>query len=283
MKMTRVAVTSMAVLLLATWSQAAVLLNETFDDDAVGSIPDTVDVVLGDSPPATGSDVEVAGPGGAYSDPFGPAGNHSLVLDNYNGGQANPNDWPFVSWNNELGQPGTRYRAGTVDFDLFMVNDFPPGGADTKYWNYVDFRLGFDVSLPNTAGDTIIYGNFRIQDGVSYYFFDSATGPSNGHPLLADKAVHVTYTILPDETYTLQIDGNYLELNGSKFVPWRTTGANKGFNVLAIGSAWGPNNLTDPPFYIDNVVVTGVVPEPGTFVLGGLALFGMGGLIRRRN
>lgn len=280
MKLIRAAAASFVVALLATTSQAATLLNENFDDDAVGSVPNTVDVVLGDAPPATGSDVEVAGPGGTYADPFGPAGNHSLVLDNFNGGQANPNDWPFVSWNNELGQPGTRYREGTVDFDLYMVNDFPPGGTDTKYWNYVDFRLGFDTSLPSTAGDTIVYGNFRVQDGNSYYFFDNAFGPSNGHPQLADRAVHVKFTVLPDETYTLQVDGNYLEKDGSKFVPWRTTGANKGFNVLAIGGAFGPNFLTAPPFYIDNVVVT-AVPEPGTLLLGGLAVAGLGFLRRR--
>lgn len=280
MKLIRAAAASFVVALLATTSQAATLLNENFDDDAVGSIPNTLDVVLGDAPPATGSDVEVAGPGGAYTDPFGPAGNHSLVLDNFNGGQANPNDWPFVSWNNELGQPGTRYREGTVDFDLYMVNDFPPGGTDTKFWNYLDFRLGFDVSLPSTAGDTIVYGNFRIQDGNSYYFFDNAVGPSNGHPQLADRAVHVKFTILPDETYTLQVDGNYIEKDGSKFVPWRTTGANKGFNVLAIGSAFGPGGFTTPPFYIDNLVVVGV-PEPGTLLLGGLAVAGLGFLRRR--
>ena len=267
--------------LVVAIAQAQVLLNENFDDDAVGSTSNTVDLVLGDSPPATGSDVEVVGPGSAYTDPFGPAGNHSLVLDNYNGGSSFPNDWPFVSWNNELGQPGTRYRNGTVDFDLYLKNDFPPGGTDTKYWTYVDLRLGFDVSLPNTVGDTIIYGNFRVQDGVSYYFFDAASGPSNGHPLLADTAVHVKYTILPDETYTLQVNGNYVEKDGSKFVPWRTTGPTKGFNVFAIGAAFGPNNLTAMPFYIDNVVIE-AVPEPTALALVGLALGSAGVLIRRR-
>ena len=119
-----------------------------------------------------------------------------------------------------------------------MVNDFPPGGVDSKFWTYVDFRLGFDKAYPNTVGDTIIYGNFRVQDGVSYYFFDNAFGPSNGHPFLADKPVHVKYTILPNETYTLQIDGNFIEKDGSQFVPWRATGPTAGFNVLGIASAF---------------------------------------------
>jgi hypothetical protein len=266
--------------LLAATVQAQVLLNENFNDDAVGSIPNTVDVVLGDNPPATGSDVEVVGPGSSYTDPFGPAGNHSLVLDNYNGGSSFPNDWPFVSWNNELGQPGTRYRHGTVEFDLYLKND-GPAAPNTKFWTYVDLRLGFDVSLPNTVADTIIYGNFRVQDGVSYYFFEAATAPSNGHPLLADTPVHVKYTILPDETYTLEVNGNFVEKAGSKFVPWKATGPNAGFNVFAIGAAFGPNNLTAEPFYIDNLVIT-AIPEPTSLVLVGLALTNVGMLLRRR-
>lgn len=256
---------SVVLALLAAASQAQVLLNENFDDDAVGSLPNTADIVLGDMPPATGSDVEVVGPGSSYTDPFGPAGNKSLVLDNFNGGSANPNDWPFVSWNNELGQPGTRYRHGTVEFDLYMKNDVV-NGVDGKFWTYVDLRLGFDVSLPNTVGDTIIYGNFRVQDGIGYYFFDNAFGPSNGHPVRPDTAHHVKYTILPNETYTLQVDGNFVEKDGSKFVPWRATGPNAGFNVLAIGGAFGPNFLTANPFYIDNLRVT-AIPEPGTMAL----------------
>jgi hypothetical protein len=258
-----------------------VLLNENFDDDAVGSLPNTADLVLGDMPPATGSDVEVVGPGSTYTDPFGPAGNHSLVQDNFNGGSANPNDWPFVSWNDELGQPNIRYRHGTVEFDLYMANDVV-NGVDEKFWTYVDLRLGFDVSLPSTAGDTIVYGNFRIQDGVGYYFFDNAFGPSNGHPMLPDTVQHIKYTILPDETYTLEVDGNFVEKDGSKFVPWRTTGPDKGFNVLAIGAAFGPGGLTAKPFYLDNLVVTGI-PEPSTFLVASLALAVFGLVVRRRS
>jgi hypothetical protein len=280
MNMVRPIGAGLIVSLLAVFSHAQVLLNETFDDDAVGSLPNTADLVLGDAPPATGSDVEVIGPGSPYTDPFGPAGNHSLVQHNFNGGSANPNDWPFVSWNNELGQPGTRYRNGTVEFDLYLANDVV-NGVDQKYWTYVDLRLGFDVSLPNTVGDTIIYGNFRVQDGVSYYFFDNAFGPSNGHPLLADTAVHVKYTILPNETYTLEIDGNFIEKDGSQFVPWRATGPNTGFNVLAIGAAFGPNFLTANPFYIDNLVVR-AIPEPASFVLAAFALAVGGPFVRRR-
>lgn len=265
---------------LATALQAQVLLNENFDDDAVGTLPNTADLVLGDMPPATGSDVEVVGPGSSYTDPFGPAGNHSLVEDNFNGGSSFPNDWPFVSWNNELGQPSTRHRAGTVEFDLYMANDVV-GGADQKFWTYVDLRLGFDVSLPNTVGDTIIYGNFRVQDGVGYYFFDNAFAPSNGHPVRPDTVHHIKYTILPNETYTLQVDGNFVQKDGSSTIPWRATGPNAGFNVLAIGAAFGPNNLTANPFYIDNLLIT-AVPEPGTLLLGALALAGCGILVRQR-
>jgi hypothetical protein len=270
----------LVVVMLATTLQAQVLLNENFNDDAVGALPNTADIVLGDMPPATGSDVEVVGPGSSYTDPFGPAGNHSLVLDNFNGGSSFPNDWPFVSWNNELGQPGTRYRHGIVEFDLYLRNDVV-GGVDQKFWTYVDLRLGFDVSLPNTVGDTIVWGNFRVQDGTPFYFFDNAFAPSNGHPTKADTVQHIKYTILPNETYTLEVDGNFVEKDGTRFVPWRATGPNAGFNVLAIGAAFGPNNLTANPFYIDNLVIR-AIPEPGTVVLGALALAGFAAFVRQR-
>lgn len=281
MRLNRVALLLCATALaitLAPLSRAAVLLDENFDDDAVGTIANSIDIALGANGP--GSDMEVVGPGSSYTDPFGPSGNHSLVFDNFNGGSANPNVWPFAVWNNELGQPGNTYREGTLEFDLYLNNDVV-NGVDQKFWTYVDLRLGFDTTFPNTAGDTIVYGNFRVQDGVGYYFFDNAFGPSNGHPILPDTAHAVKYTILPNETYTLQIDGNYVEKDGSKFVPWRTTGATKGFNVLAIGSAFGPNFLTNNPFYLDNLKVT-ATPEPGTLGLGATALTAFAAVGRRR-
>ncbi len=271
---------SLAALCCAMSAAAArgqVLLDETFDDDAVGSTTNTIDIALGANGP--GSDLEVVDSSSPQPDPFGPAGNKSLVFDNFNGGSANPNVWPFAVWNNELGRPGTTYRHGTLEFDLYMKNDRPGGPeTDTKFWSYLDLRLGFDTAFPNTVGDTIVYGNFRIQDGVGYYFFDNATGPSNGHPIMPDTAYKIAYTILPNETYTLQVNGNFVEKDGSKFVPWRTTGPTKGFNVLAIGSAFGPNFLTNTPFWIDNLKVT-AIPEPASL---GLALAGLVLLARRR-
>lgn len=250
-----------------------VLLNDNFEGDAVGSVPASIDSTIGADVPGY---IEVVGPG---SDPFSALGNQSLRLDNFNGGTTAPNRWPFVGWNSALGQP-TLHRHGTVEFDLYMDNDVV-NGVDEKFWTYVDLRLGFDTTIPNTAGDTIVYGNFRVQDGVGYYFFDNAFGPSNGHPVQPDTAHHVLYTILPDETYTLQVDGNFVEKDGSKFVPWRTTGPTKGFNVLAIGGAFGPGGLTANPFYIDNLKVT-AIPEPASIALAMLAVSFAAVLVRRR-
>jgi len=260
------------------------LLNETFDDDAVDTLPNTVDFHIGQMPPATGSQMTVAGPGGAYADPFGPAGNHSFVFDNFNGGSNAPPggvQYPVAAWSDDLGYPGTTYRNGTVDFDLFMNNDVV-NGTDEKFWTYLDFRLGFGTTYPSTVGDTIVYGNFRIQDGVGYYFFDNATGPSNGHPTLIDQPMHVKYSIFPDETYTLQVNGNFVQLGGNTHIPWRFKGPTAGFNVLGIASAFGPNFLTNKPFYIDNLKVVANVPEPATIALGSIGLGFLAGSRRRR-
>ena len=274
---------TLMVLLLAASAHAVVLLNENFDDDAVGSRPNTVDFHLGENPPGVGSEMEVVGPGSIYTDPFGPAGNHSYVLDNFNGGSAvapGGVQYPVAAWSDELGHPGTKYRHGTVEFDLYLSNDVV-NSVDQKFWTYVDLRLGFDTAYPNTVGDTIIYGNFRVQDGVGYYFFDNATGPSNGHPTRPDTVHHVKYSILPDETYTLEVDGNFVEKDGSQFVPWRATGPAAGFNVLGIASAFGPGGLTNMPFYLDNLVVT-AIPEPSSVGLALLAISGALMLARKQ-
>jgi hypothetical protein len=266
---------------LPSIGRGQILLNETFDDDAVGSRPNTVDFHLGENPPGTGSDMEVVGPGSTYTDPFGPVGNHSYVFDNFNGGSnAAPGgvQYPVAAWSDELGLPGTKYREGTVSFDLYLKNDVV-NGVDEKFWTYMDLRLGFDTGYPNTVADTIIYGNFRIQDGIGYYFFDNTTGPTSGHPTRPDTIHHVIYTILPDETYTLQVDGAFVQKDGSQFVPWRTRGANAGFNVLGIASAFGPGGLTNNPFYIDNLIVS-TVPEPG--ITGIVMLLTLGGILLRR-
>jgi len=78
----------------------------------------------------------------------------------------------------------------------------------------------------------------------------------------------------------LQVDGNFVQKDGSSNIPWRATGPGAGFNVFAIGAAFGPNNLTANPFYIDNLVIT-AVPEPSALLLSALALAGAG-IVRRR-
>ena len=71
MRLNRVALLLRATALAITFaplSQAAVLLDENFDDDAVGTIANSIDIALGTDGP--GSDMEVVGPGSSYTDPF---------------------------------------------------------------------------------------------------------------------------------------------------------------------------------------------------------------------
>ena len=247
---------------------STVLLSEDFNTSPINGIPNSIqphpaDFILGEVGSNPDSTLQIAGSGGAYADPFGGAGNRSMVIDNFAGGSNTPSvEFPVVTWLDEFGDVPNAHRSGTIDFDLYLTAHNPA----TEFWTFVDFRVGFGGAgrtNPSTVNDTIIWNVFRIETGAQSpnFYFDNATAPSNGQGKFApDTPFHVHYDIFSDETYTVSIDGTPLELGGSATIPWRTGGAGAGFNSVDFQTAFG---IPAGEYYVDNLVVEVGDPEPG--------------------
>ncbi len=203
-------------------------------------------------------------------DPFSPSGNQSLVLDNFAGGDTDPNRWPFVWW--DLGDD---FTDGTFEFDLYMEND-DPGGVPDKFWTYVNLRIGTrDGALPSgSGGDTAIFDSFRVQSEAGRYYYNNATAPAV-HPFEHSTAHHVKYTIDGTaKTYRVEVtpfaDSGVTDVIEIDFgsgltadLPWRSQfqlpppfgSGNTTFDTIAIGGAFAAvNGNYSAPFFIDNVV-----------------------------
>ena len=261
------------LLIVGTTRGDVTILNENFDDDPVHGLPNTPNYFLGEVGTNSDSTIEIAGPGGPYTDPFvGDATNHSLVLDNFAGGVAFPAvEFPQVGWRSQF--PAAPLQQAKIDFDLIMGHERP---AD--FWSYFEVRIGF-TGFPSTISDTILWNSWRIQSG-SPLIFNNGNGQSpNVSPIIPDQKMHVTYEIFADQTWSLTVDGTPILYGGQAKVPWMSNIAGSGMTNIFFVNAFGLNNA---PSYVDNLVIT-TVPEPGSLALlacGGL--LGLAGLRRRR-
>lgn len=227
------------------------LLNETFDDDAVDTLPDTADFTLNGAGPD--GFIQVGGPGGAYGTPIQPAGNKSLILDNP--GQAQP----LIVWIDEFSDNPSDFQSGRVSFDVFMPE---PVGRD---WTYLDFRLGYgdaDRTSPTTVGDTTIWNSFRVNAASADVVFDNGAGAGSS-PISSFTTFNVEYLIDgPTQTYQLLINDIPVDFGGNVNRSWMA-GA-PGINMLAFVGAFP---LTSMPVAIDNLEVIqedDVLPDPWT-------------------
>ncbi|MCC6492723.1 MAG: hypothetical protein IT424_06860 [Pirellulales bacterium] len=216
------------------------LLHETFDDDPVNGQPNTADILINAAGPE--AYIQVAGPGGAYGTPFGPAGNKSLVIDNP--GQAQP----AIAWTTEFSDDATEFQTGTVSFDLLLPE---PSSGDS--WTYIDIRLGYGPAgrgVPTTLNDTTIWNSFRVDNDQADVVADNGNGGGSS-PISSFTPLHVVYDIDgATRTYTLSINGATINFGGSPSRPWQA-GA-PGLNTLAFVGAF-PHSSS--PLVIDNLQV----------------------------
>ncbi|HEX2474904.1 MAG TPA: hypothetical protein VHK01_09165, partial [Lacipirellulaceae bacterium] len=224
------------------------LLNDSFQNDAAGTLPESADQFWN----ATGPEafIQVAGPGGTYVPPFGGAGNKSLVI--HDAGIAQP----IVSWRSMFSDDPTEFQNGSIEFDLYL-----PPASGSQDWTFIDFRLGYggpDRTAPTTINDTTVWNSFRINAGAPLGFaFDH-----NTNTLLASLApntvLHVRYDLNgAARTYRLTINGSLVNAGGIVDRPWRT-GAT-GVNMLGF---FGAHPADSAPVYIDNLVVVNDDQEP---------------------
>ena len=252
------------------------LLNENFNDDPVNGVPNTPNFFLGQVGSNPDSTIQIAGPGGSYTDPFvGDATNRSLVLDNFAGGVAFPSvQFPIVGWRSQfppIAMPAL--QQAKIDFDLIMGAERP-----TDFWSYFEIRVGF-TGFPSTVADTILWNSWRIQGGSPLIFNNGQNQLPNTSPIVPNQKMHVSYEIFADQTWSLTVDGTPILYAGQAKVPWMSNIAGSGMKNLFFFNAF---NLNNAPSYVDNLVVT-TIPEPGSLALlacGGL--LGLAGLHRRR-
>ena len=216
------------------------LLSDDFQADAVDAQPASADLFLN----ASGPDgfIQIAGAGGTYSDPFGPATNKSLVIDNPGAAQ------PVVGWNSIFSDDPADFRDGTISFDLYMPE---PSG---QTWTYFDFRLGYGGvgrTAPTTVSDTTVWNTFRVNTSSPDIVFDNGSGAGLA-AITSGTSLAIRYDIDgTNETYRLSIDGAPVNFGiGNPDRPW-IAGAT-GINMFGF---FGAFPLTSAPVSIDNLVI----------------------------
>jgi|GEM_PF-3664161 len=274
---------------------AAVLLDANFDADTVDQLPSEADyfALVDDPLPPDPDRVLVAGPGGIHADPFGPAGNQSMVLNNFDPApEPFPNSQPQWGFAGIFPDDPAEFTEGTIEFDLFMER---PTNPDT-WWSYVNVRIGYGdenrTGFASTLGaDTTINVSFRQQlgggcgpPGVCSGLFDDGNGFAGASLVVQpDTATHVEFNIIPPNPadafpigkFELRLDGTLVSWGGDPLQtqqPWLTSGfppaGAPGINTLSFvaSAALGLGSDNSTRVWIDNVKVT-QVPEPASLLM----------------
>ena len=227
------------------------ILSEDFQDDAVGAQPNSADQFWNAVGPE--SFIQVAGPGGDYSTPFGGAANKSLVIDDVGAAQ------PIVSWRSEFSDDPHAFQTGTVEFDVYLP------AAGSRDWTFLDFRLGYGGAgrtAPTTVNDTTIWNSLRINPGAPQGFIlDDNTGTFLAS-ITPNSLLHMRYDLDgATQTYRLTVNGTLVNAGGSSNRPWRAGAI--GVNMMGFFGAYPASSA---PVYVDNIAVVNAAatPEPWT-------------------
>jgi len=200
-----------------------ILLNETFENDAPDSFPNSADFFARSSinpdPNLDPSTAVVTG--GTFTDPFSP-GNQSLVLHNPEG-----TTQMAVTWANVFSNDPSTFRNGSIEFDLYMETPDP-----NAFWTFFSTRIGYGDNnrsgISGAASDTTVWNTYRLQNqfvpdpnsldpnapevlqtleqvtdpgyritsGTEFTYTDSDPNDVLG----ADRAMHVKYEIIETST-----------------------------------------------------------------------------------
>jgi hypothetical protein len=198
----------------------------------------------------------------------------------FEGGLLDP--WtPFVTPNGSIGDPGgTIGQRGMADIVLFDIDG--PGPLPESL--SVQLNVGQIVHLPSLepAGGGVTHSPFFFAGDLSISV-DIATHNPNGIP--NDEGG--IFELLFDGIVQDSLDFEVILGGGSEFGQLSVSSLliSEGTHDIAIRVTRPRENLgggATPLQYIDNIVVTGNIPEPQTVILLGAALLGLAALRSRQ-
>ena len=202
-----------------------------------------------------------------------PAHAISVMTWDFEGGLLDP--WTtFVTPNGSIG------ATDTADIVLFDIDG--PGSLPESL--SVQLNVGQIVHLPGLepAGGGITHSAFFLAGDLSITV-DIATHNPNGSPNLSGGI----FELLFDEIVQDTLDFELIQGGGTEFGQLAVSSLliSEGMHDLAIRITRPRENLgggATPLQYIDNIVVSAVVPEPQTAILLGAALLGLAALRSRQ-
>lgn len=269
MKIFAITFFSLVLSSLSVWSQAF-QFTEDFQSTNAGQRPSSGVYTQG----GTHGIIQVVddNQSASWKDPFGPAGNHSLmILDNGSG-------IPRASWTQgSAGIP--TMTAGHIEFDFYTDS----GGTENPL---VFFFFGQSNSSGGVDTNQRVFNlqlngsELRIQDGsTTYRAVDYNIARGQAYDIRVeffDKKYEVYVKTFEAVEYTKV---HYLS-GGNEISTFQYLDPD--FDISFVQFTTANSGGTHPAFYIDNVAIT-AIPE-GAFVAGLAGLLVLGyGLYRRRN
>ncbi|MBE2204968.1 MAG: PEP-CTERM sorting domain-containing protein [Chthoniobacterales bacterium] len=240
-------------------ANAAVLWSENFQGMTSGSTPPV------QAPPAsvginnitaniTGTNRTIVTDAGTSPvDPFGGAGNKSLMFEKTGtGSSSSPYFFATV--------PET--TLGILTFDLYTVND--GGSFTTPIFTFYTYD----------GGNWSNIGAFVNIFATSITAFSGTTAKTASSVITANTANQVSLEFFANSTYTVKVNGSAVSFSGTTVLSYYS-GSASSIDRVRMGSQDTSN--TKSRVFVDNIVL---VPEPGTCILLGLA--GMAFLLNRR-
>lgn len=216
--------------------------------------------------------IQVVDDEGANTDPFGPAGNHSLMIWDNNTGI------PRASWTH--GSAGIPLMTqGAISFDFYFDDREGAGNMGVFFFlgesgglNPNTNQRAFNININNSGTVRVQNGTATYQSTVNYTITRETA--YNFQIVFEDKEYAVFVKSAAEESYTKLYYGDNID---------SFSYSNPLFNVDFIQFTTGDGNNSFQPVYIDNLSIT-VIPE-GSYAAGlmGGVFLGLGLYFRRKN